>query len=361
MAHLQINSHHFFHNYHAILQALGAQNASKISIVLKDNAYGHGLKEIAQLAKEAGIATCFVKNTKEALEIAASFQHITILYPQSLEDAEALQECLKRENIYFCTSSLEALGLYPKGTRIELEVNSGMNRNGIEPQSLKEAFEIIHQRGLELVGVFSHNGFGDDFGSEFYAQNHEALEIKKEVLELCNYYGFPKPRFHFLSSSGALRVAKYNDSLPLELQDDLFRIGIAFYGYLCQDSRLCGLDELDLKPIASLWARKISTYALKKGSKIGYSGASELEEDALISSYDVGYGDGLFRVREGMELRTKEGFRIYPRASMDCLSIQGDSEELCVFEDVRAWAEAFGTIPYEILAHLHAVIPKKIV
>ncbi len=358
MAYLQINSHHFLHNYRAILQALGAHNASKIGIVLKDNAYGHGLKEIAQLAKEAGITTCFVKNTKEALEIAMMFQHITILYPQSLEDTEALQECLKRKNIYFCLSSLEALRLYPKGARIELEVNSGMNRNGIQPQSLKEAFEVICQKGLELVGVFSHNGFGDDFGSEFYAQNHEFLEIKRAVLKLCCHYDLAKPRFHFLSSSGSLRAVKYNDSLPLELQDNLFRIGIAFYGYLCQDSRLC---RLDLKPIASLWAKKISTYLLKKGSKIGYSGTSELEEDMLISSYDVGYGDGLFRVREGMELRTKEGLRIYPRASMDCLSIQGDSEELCIFEDVRAWAEAFGTIPYEILAHLHATIPKKIV
>ncbi|MCI2236668.1 MULTISPECIES: alanine racemase [unclassified Helicobacter] len=358
MAYLQIDSQHFFSNYHQIAQFIGQENIHKIAIVLKDNAYGHGLEEIAKLAKEAKITTCFVKNAKEALKIAAMFWHITILYPQSLEDKEALQECLKRDNIYFCVASLEALEHYPKHTKIELEINSGMNRNGICPQQLNKAFEIIIQKDLELIGVFSHNGFGDDFGSEFYTQNDEFLMVKKKILELCNQYSLKKPRFHFFSSSGALRAVRYNESLPLELQDDLFRIGIAFYGYLCQDARFCGLN---VKPIASLWAKKISTYFLKKGSRIGYGGASETKEDTFVSSYDVGYGDGLFRLKEGMELKTKEGFKIYPRSSMDCLSIQGDSDELCIFEDVSPWAEAFGTIPYEILVHLQPTIPKKIV
>ena len=87
--------------------------------------------------------------------------------------------------------------------------------------------------------------------------SHGGNFIVKKILELCNQYSLKKPRFHFFSSSGALRAVRYNESLPLELQDDLFRIGIAFYGYLCQDARFCGLN---VKPIASLWAKKISTY-----------------------------------------------------------------------------------------------------
>ena len=53
MAYLQIDSQHFFSNYHQIAQFIGQENIHKIAIVLKDNAYGHGLEEIAKLAKEA--------------------------------------------------------------------------------------------------------------------------------------------------------------------------------------------------------------------------------------------------------------------------------------------------------------------
>ena len=357
MPYLQINPHYFIDNLRVIKSIIGEDEGHKIAIVLKDNAYGHGLVELAKISSEAGITSCFVKNIQEAIEVAKWFEHISILYPQSLESETLLKSCIQRENIYFCVANIESLDLYPPKSKIELKINSGMNRNGIQINKLQEALKKSLENKLEIVGVFSHNGFGDNIGSEFYVQNDSNLHIKKEVLQFCKANSLKKPRFHFLSSSGALRAAKYNVSLPIELQDDLYRIGIALYGYLCQDSMLY---EVQLKPIASLWAKKISTQLLKKGSRIGYGGISKVDEDMLVSTYDIGYGDGLFRVREGMELFTKEGLKIFPRASMDCISIQGDCEEVCIFDDVRPWAEAFGTIPYEILSHLHSYIPKKI-
>lgn len=84
MPYLQIDSQKFLHNYQIILNTIAPKNPEKIAIVLKDNAYGHGLKQIAELAKRVKIQNAFVKNTYEALEIAPFFSYIAILYPHSL-------------------------------------------------------------------------------------------------------------------------------------------------------------------------------------------------------------------------------------------------------------------------------------
>ena len=354
MPYLEINSSHFFHNYHTILEATSPNNPQKIAIVLKDNAYGHGILEIANLAKQAKIQTAFVKNTQEALSIAHLFNTITILYPS--QSAPDFKTALQTPNLYFCAPSLESLANYPQHTNIELKVDSGMHRNGIDKADLNTAFSLIKERNLCLKGIFTHNGFGDDINSVFYTQNTEFLAIKKEALKLCQHYGIPRPRFHSLSSSGAMRASQFDANLPQEFQDDIYRIGIAFYGYLCSD-----FQSPPLKPVAALFANKISTLKLKKGARVGYSGMGVLEQDSVISTYDIGYGDGFFRLRENMQLHSAEGFRILPRASMDCISILTDVPKVCIFNDVCPLAKAFNTIPYEILVHLHAYIPRIVV
>ncbi len=358
MPYLQIDSQKFLHNYQIILNTIAPKNPEKIAIVLKDNAYGHGIKEIAELAKRVNIQTAFVKNAYEALQILPFFQQITILYPYSLPCDSLFKEALQSPKIYFCAPSLESLQNYPKNTKIELKVNSGMHRNGIAKDELNQAFQIIKKNHLDLKGIFTHNGFGDDLGSEFYTQNIEFLTIKQESLKLCAHYKISKPRFHSLNSPSAFRSKETHLSLQQDLQDNLFRIGIAFYGYLCQDSIF---PAPNLKPIAALFAQRISTLNLKSRARIGYSGVSTLKQSQMISTYDIGYGDGLFRLREDMEIYSVEGFRILPRSSMDCISVESTQKEICIFNDARILAQAFQTIPYEILSHLHAYIPKIII
>ena len=143
MPYIKIHSQNFFDNFHTLSQVLSPSNPQKLAIVLKDNAYGHGLKEIAVLAKKCGITSCFVKNIQEALGVIDCFSHISILYPNSLEYPSLFRQCLESPNIYFCISSLEKLRDCPPFSRIELKINTGMNRNGIAHNSLKEVFNFI--------------------------------------------------------------------------------------------------------------------------------------------------------------------------------------------------------------------------
>jgi len=77
MAYITLNKTHFFNNLDIIAQLTCAKD--KIALVLKDNAYGHGLLEIAQLAYEYGIKKVVVRSNAEAAAIEHLFEYILVL------------------------------------------------------------------------------------------------------------------------------------------------------------------------------------------------------------------------------------------------------------------------------------------
>ena len=342
MAEILICSHSYKNNLDTITKHLGSKD--KLGIVLKDNAYGHGLIEMARLASDYGIKSVFVKNELEARLIAHLFEHITILYGSVTPNPP--------KNFHPVVHAPEHLDALTPRTSIELKVNIGLNRNGLNPQNLDTIIQKILEKQIELFGVFAHNGYGDDAGEEFDKSQKIFESIKQEVTYLAQKRGFKLPRFHSLNSVGTLRSST--------IQDDLVRIGIAGYGYLTPDFPL--EVATNLKPIASLWADRICTHALKKGDRIGYSGITQLEQDSLVSTYDIGYGDGLFRFSGREEaFFTADGYRLLPRSSMDCFSALSTKERICVFNDARILARIFGTIPYEILTSLSPFIKRTII
>ena len=116
MAKILLDSKAFKHNLNAISNAIKSStshisNASSttntkipnLALVMKDNAYGHGLLQIASLAKDNGIDCVFVKNYAEALQVRDFFPHITALYggvpfgaPSNIYASIASLECLKK-------------------------------------------------------------------------------------------------------------------------------------------------------------------------------------------------------------------------------------------------------------------------
>ena len=416
MAQIRLDSNAFSHNIHVISNALkngldSSPNISnttkppKLALVMKDNAYGHGLLQIASLAKENNIDCVFVKNYAEALQVQRFFAHITVLYGGVPFDAPS--------NIYVSIASLDSLKMLEKQTQnlvasknistknpplgIELKCNIGMNRNGIQVSNftpnpvqkkdeLDSALEIlarlIKQNKARLIGVFAHNGYGDNGGEkaqDFSTSQANFYAIKQKVALFCKNQQIPLPRFHSLSTTGALRSTfqastqknNTNDFAPQnklqdkqksqenpKLSDSLVRIGIGAYGYHTAEIAL----DIALKPVLSLWANKISTQILQKGDKIGYGGATIVSKKGVFSTYDIGYGDGLFRLGANMpKLHCASGEEILPVMSMDCFSCASQKDEICVFDDVSEFARVFDSIPYTILTHLSPFIPRIIV
>lgn len=332
MAYIKLNRKNFFYNLEEIKKK--TKDISKIAVVIKDNAYGHGLIEIAKLSNEFGIKNAIVKNRDEADKIKNLFETILILKAKKIE----------RNSYFYTANSLNEILNAKKEANIELKIDTGMHRNGISLDELDIALDEVKKRGLNLKGVFTHFKSADELSSEFFWQKKRFEKVKKEVLKR----GFT-PRFHSHNSASILRVNSFNE--------DLVRVGIAIYGIAHIDPIL---TNINLKPVMSLYAKKVASRTLKKGQRVGYGGDFKTSKEIKISTYDLGYGDGWFRGDSKNPYKTLDGV-ILGRVSMDFISLMGEKEEVTIFNNAKEVSKHFNTISYEITTKLSPTIFRYIV
>ncbi|RXJ87013.1 alanine racemase [Arcobacter sp. CECT 8985] len=340
MGKIVINKANLFHNLNIISQK--ANGKEKVAVVLKDNAYGHGLIEIATLASEFGIKKAVVQTLDEAIKIEKLFEQTLILAESDFHTYS--------HTFHIAVNSIEQLKRLPKNTNVHLKIDTGMHRNGITKEELKEAIHGICKENLNFTGLFTHYKAADILSTEFYWQRANFSQIKEETKKICEQLFLPLPKFHSANSSALFRFNNFDE--------DFTRVGIATYGYLDSDTVF---KIPDLKPVMSLWANKITTRVLKKGQRVGYGGAYEAPKDMTISTYDVGYGDGFLRLNGSNKYLTPKGYEILGKVSMDNLCINSEDDEVCIFEDVTKLASIHNTIRYEILATLNPNIKKEVI
>jgi alanine racemase len=333
MAFIRINKRNFFHNLSQL--ALKAGSKEHLAVVLKDNAYGHGLEIMAELASEYGISEAVVISTQEAEKIRRHFDRILILNDDPYED----------EKFTFAVTELSQLETVDPLAAIELKVDTGMHRNGITMDQLELALDIIKNRSLKLVGVMTHYRSADVLSSELLWQMKNFESVKKRVKDV----GLDV-RFHSHNSAALLRSKHFDE--------DIARVGIAIYGY---NELPSVYDFVELEPVLSLYARRTSTRVLKQSQRVGYGGDFEAPQDMRVSTYDTGYGDGWPRGKSGDPYITSDGLKILGRVSMDFVSLEGDKETICIMDDAQHAARHFGTISYEMTTMLSSSIPRSIV
>jgi len=334
MAFIKINKQNFYHNLNQI--ALKTGSLEKIAIVLKDNAYGHGLELMAKLASEFGIQHAVVRKTVEAEKIKTLFQTILVLGDRIIQD----------EVYSFAINTLDDIREAQKGAKVELKVDTGMHRNGIALDELDVALNLIKEQGLDLMGVMTHYRSADELSSELFWQQKQFETVKEKVLEA----GFTELRFHSHNSAAILRSKKFDE--------DLVRVGIGAYGY---NELSSSFDNVALKPVMSLHAKKVSTRALKAGDRIGYGGDFTAPEAMSVSTYDLGYGDGWCRGDSSQAYITSEDLPVLGRVSMDFIALASDKKEVCVMNDAQVAAKQFATISYEMTTALSDDIHKSVI
>ena len=339
MAYIKISKSAFFHNLKIISQIAPKQ---KIAIVLKDNAYGHGLELMAKLVHEFGITKAIVRDINEAQSIENCFDFVLVL------NGVASKKYSKK--IHFTLNSIEEIDRFYPNTPIHIKVDTGMHRNGILSQDIKKTIYLLKQKNLQIAGVFSHNSSADVLTSRGFWQYKNFLEVIKTTKKVCNKLDIELPKFHFANSSTLFRMK--NDAVF-----DMIRVGIGAYGYTQMDDVF---DKPKLKPVLSLIANKISTRYLKEGNKVGYDGSGMIKKDGFYSTYDVGYADGFFRfdAKDGFEFDKNK--KIIGKISMDNMTISGKSSDVALIKDATLWAKKFNTITYEVLAKLHPKILRKL-
>jgi len=334
MAYIKIDKNNFFHNLNQI--ALKTGSIEKIAIVLKDNAYGHGIEIIASLSQEFGIKEAVVMTIEEAEQIRDYFEHILVLNARAFED----------EQFSFAVADMTTLRAINNKAKMELKIDTGMHRNGISIDELDTALKIIKENGINLVGVMTHFRSADVLSSELFWQQKNFEKVKSIVRGA----GFDKVRFHSHNTAGILRSVCFDE--------DIARVGTGAYGY---NELPAVYDNIPLKPVLSLWAKRASTRVLRRGQRVGYGGDFVASKDMLVSTYDLGYGDGWKRGDSKHPYTTAASFPVLGRVSMDFLSLETDIDEVCIMSDAQEAAKHFDTISYEMTTMLSTSLERIVV
>jgi alanine racemase len=334
VGYIEVSKKAFFHNLDYFASIC---DKDKLSIALKDNAYGHGIEQIATLASQYGIKNVFVRTIDEAKTVERfGFEQVLVLYdiPKELD-----------KNIIISINSIEHIEKIPNNSIVELKIDTSMNRNGIDTCNIQEAIALINKKDLILNGVFTHFCCADEDNEITKIQEQtflDAVGIVKQYIK----YDF---KIHCANSAG---IHKVNMDLY-----DMARIGIGVYGYLD-----LGCEQY-LKPVLKLIANKINTKTIYKDQHIGYGSCAFVASKKMtVSNYDIGYGDGFFRIDENKNyfLPNIEK-KILGRISMDSFTIECEDNSVVVFDNVTDLAKLHSTIKYEILTNLKANIPRYIV
>jgi alanine racemase len=339
MAYITLSKSAFFHNLDQIARQSGG--LERIALVLKDNAYGHGLDTMASLAHAFGVRRAIVRDQAEAKVIEKYFDYVLVLAEIPLQHDE---------KIHYTINALDQIRRFPRGTLVELKVDTGMHRNGIAFDELEAAFRQVIEAGLVLKGIFTHQRSADTLGSEWHWQQKNFEAVKAKAHSLAVELGLERPSFHSANSA-----TLYRSGIPED--ESVVRVGIAAYGCLAMDRTL---DQPLLRPVMSLWAQKIATRTLNTGARVGYNGAYAAAASETVSTYDIGYADGLPRALSN-RLVTPNGNHLLGRVSMDNISLSGESDEVLLFDDANVIASQCDTIGYEILVSMRRAMPRKVI
>ncbi|OQY09201.1 MAG: alanine racemase [Fusobacteriia bacterium 4572_132] len=247
---------------------------AKIMVVVKANAYGHGMVKISKKSEELGIDFFGVAFLEEAEELRKNDIKSDILILNYIAEENIIK--VSQSDYIITLYSLEQLEKYNeilgkklKNIKFHININTGMNRLGINIDEL----EKLKKYNINIEGAYSHfSNAGND--EEITEKQYQIFQ--KSVRKL-KKMGFNIRIKHISNSAGVFQNKKY--SL------DYVRVGMALYG-------LQPLNyKLDLKPIMTIKTIVSNIRNIKKGENIGY-GKNISNKNVKISIIPIGYSDG---------------------------------------------------------------------
>jgi alanine racemase len=337
---------------------------SKVMLVVKANAYGHGLVEVSKALAhqsdyvgvavlEEGILLRELGITAPIIVLGGIWQEQIPRYLQyNLTLSASSVERLKQID-----ADAEKMGVKPK---VHLKIDTGMERIGIHYYNahiLQEA--ALQCRNIEIEGIYSHFANADS-GDRTHARLQ--LERFNEVTRFYERRGLPMPMRHMANSAAVLQ-------LP-ESCLDMVRPGIMLYGVYPSPETP---RAIEVKPALAWKSRVVYFKVVKPGHAVSYGSTWQSDRNVRVVTVPVGYGDGYFRSmsnRAQVIIRGKK----YPQVGSICMdqlmvNIEWDSayngDEVILLgeadgvrisvEDLAQWA---GTIPYEILTNINTRVPR---
>jgi len=347
-------------------------SSTKISAVIKANAYGHGIEQIVPLFESQGIDHFSVFDYYEAVRTSQCLKSPATIMIMGWVSEENLENAML-QGFEFFVFSLDRLNQAARLARkldvkacIHLEVETGMNRSGLNREELEEALDCIdrHRDCFDVKGLCSHMAGPESVSN--YLRIQEQLEKYKQFYSLLKKRHI-KPAYRHIANSAGTFVYP-------EAQLDLVRIGIMLYGFWSSTEVFIHYVRTKMNkqdPLQRLlrWSSKVmSVKEIGEGEFVGY-GLSYLAQRPLITALvPVGYSKGYNRSLGNKGRVLINGYRcgVIGTVNMNMIIVDvtnvpevrvgdevviiGKQGELEI--KVSAFSNISNELNYEVLAHL---------
>ena len=365
---------------------------------VKANAYGHGLLPVARAALDGGADWLGVAQLAEAFTLRRGLDEAGVaradapilawISTSSSDFAAAIEADIDLSVSWtwvladICAAAREA----GRPARVHVKIDTGMSRAGstlADLPALASALRMAADDGLvDVVGAWSHMSRADDLSEAGNASTASHVRIFEEGLAILADAGVTPRIRHLSATSGILWHP--------EAHYDMVRAGIGLYG-LSPDPAVAASEELGLIPALELRAPLTSVKVIEEGTPASYGGTWVAPTRRWIGLVPLGYGDGILRAvsnKARVVVHTASGpfnAPIVGRVCMDQFMVDlGPAEGSPGTPTARSgqapaapgdiatlfgsgaggealaddWAQAAGTINYEIVTHLGAHIPR---
>ncbi len=354
---LEINLPNCINNYRYFRSLL--KPSTKMLILVKANAYGHGAVEFASMMEEAGADYLAVAYPVEGVELRKAGISMPVLVLTSGTDffEDIIRYSLEPgiPNMYtlkaLCTL-LKSKGM--KDFPVHIKLDTGMHRLGFMTSELPELLDFLSSTDLVKVkSIYSHLAASEDPQNDDFTRGQAAM-FKTNADRISAAIGY-RPMYHILNSAGIERFPEY--------QYDMVRLGVGIYG-------ISALPDVKLSPVASFKCKILQIKHLKpEDGAIGYGRCGHIAPEGTdIAIIPVGYADGIDRHLGNGHCSFMLNGRRVPTIGNICmdmcmLDITGVKAEVgdtvTIFGEeptASELASILGTIPYEIFTS----IPRRI-
>ena len=347
---------------------------ARASFVVKGNAYGHGLIEVARAVEPFADKLC-VYSIDEAIELRDADIQRSIFVMGPIESAD-LDEALSRgleialwDTHAYLRAAAEAASKRRTRVPVHVKINTGAARLGLEPRDAPDALEDFARiPEIEIVGIFSHLAAAEELDSPFTTHQIDQFQDVLRLAEPTLHTRGIRPVHHIAASAAAM--------LWPQTRLDMVRIGIALYGLWPSPQTRVAMNgaKFDLEPALSLTTRLVAIRPVETGTPIGYGCTYHAPKHTTIGVVPLGYADGIPRLFSNRGAFIVNGVRcpIVGRVCMnmtmidigsagpaqpgDLVTLLGSNGNASVTAD--DWAEWAETINYEIVTRLPAELPR---
>ena len=373
---IEISRSALVHNIREFRRRIGPRR--KFLAVVKANAYGHGILEVAGIAVSSGVDWLGVNSVEEGASLREAGITAPILV-LGYSPLGALEEAVARDlrlTVYNRETVARLAGLagrMRKSVRVHVKLETGTWRQGVKAADLAAFVRDIRKRpGLVVEGLSSHFANIEDTTRHDYPRRQ--LETYRAACRALEAGGPRIPLKHMSCTASTI--------LFPEPGFNLARVGIGLYGlWPSKETYLsCLLDRKDplaLEPVLAWKARIAQIKKVPAGADIGYGGTYRTTRPTVLAVVPVGYFDGYDRGLSNAAHVLVRGRRapVRGRVAMDFFMadvtdvpgpkledevtlLGADGRERVTAEDLASLA---GTISYEILARINPLVPRVIV